>query len=204
MPYPNEHACRLKSPKSGADFRRKNNARRSGGKPLDIIYQRNAEGSMEEQAYRYPKGSWDAGEARSHCQKHGGSFEAAKDTAIRMLKADDEKQIVYGIVFEPDFIDADEEYINKDDIEDAAHSYMIKLRRTSTRCHQKLSHQIDIDDKTDIVESYVAPVDFEWNGETVKEGTWIIAMKIHDKDLWKECKDTITGFSAGGFAREVS
>jgi hypothetical protein len=202
MPYPNEHACRIKQPKEGADFRRTNGAREHSGKKYDVIYQRVGE-AMTEQAYRYPKGSWSAGEARTHCTSHNGSFESAKDTAFKMLKADDEKQIVYGVIFEPDTIDSDDEFVGKDDIEDAAHNYMIKMRRNSGECHQKLSHEINIDDKSDVVESYVAPVDFEWNGELIKEGTWIVGMKIHDKDLWKECKDSITGFSAGGFASEV-
>ena len=33
--------------------------------------------TMTEQAYRYPKTSWSASQARSHCSEHGGRFEAA-------------------------------------------------------------------------------------------------------------------------------
>lgn len=78
MPYPNEHACRLRSPGDfqSASFRR--TTRRSGGKAYDVIMARPQGASgMAEQAYRYPIGSWTAAEARAHCHEHGGSFEAA-------------------------------------------------------------------------------------------------------------------------------
>jgi len=77
---------------------------------------------------------------------------------------------------------------------------MIRLRRFGQTCHQKLSHTLEIDHKTDIIESYIAPVDFEHGGEIIKQGSWIVAMKIWDKDLWKQTKEEIVGFSAGGTA----
>ena len=128
------------------------------------------------------------------------------DTAIKMFKSNDEKQIVYGVVFEPDFIfEADsnfkeEQTISKEHIEEAAHNYLIKLRREGELSHQKLSHGQGIDHATDIVESSIVHVDFKMGDELIKEGSWIIGMKIYDKELWKETKDSITGFSAGGSA----
>jgi len=133
----------------------------------------------------------------------------AKDTALRLLKSDDEKQIVYGIVFEPDFVFDpdpsfdDEQTISKEEIEDSAHEYLINMRKGIFKSHQKLSHGKPIDHKTDIVESYLAPVNFEMDGASIKEGTWIVAMKIYDKDLWDQTKESITGFSAGGTAEII-
>jgi len=43
------------------------------------------EDTMTEQAYRYPKDDWGAGEARAHCQDHDGSFEAATADEPRAL-----------------------------------------------------------------------------------------------------------------------
>ena len=37
------------------------------------------ENTMTDQAYRYPKDTWEAAEARSHCKDHDGSFEAASE-----------------------------------------------------------------------------------------------------------------------------
>jgi hypothetical protein len=93
MPYPNEHACRLRQP-NGGKTRRKNGAREHNGKKYDVIYQESDDGSWEEQAYRYPKGTWGAAEARSHCKSHDGiTFEPASEgsamSAVRLLERDE-------------------------------------------------------------------------------------------------------------------
>jgi len=81
MPFPNEHACRLRDPGDfeADSFRR--TQREHEGKPYSVIMGRlEGEETMTEQAYRYPKDDWSAGEARSHCQDHDGSFEAAAES----------------------------------------------------------------------------------------------------------------------------
>lgn len=66
MPYPNEHACRLKEPIKGAETRRANGEREHNGKKYDVIYQKQKNGKWEDQAYRYPKKTWQATEAKKH------------------------------------------------------------------------------------------------------------------------------------------
>lgn len=82
MPYPNEHACRLKSPSKYSRFRRATR-KSGGGKIYSVIYGIIRQGKSEEQAYRYNKSSWSASEARSHCSRHGGRFEAARGTSAQ-------------------------------------------------------------------------------------------------------------------------
>lgn len=78
-PYPNEHACRVKSPDAfeSDSFRRV--TRDHEGKEYSIIMGRlKGETTMTTQAMRYPKDAWTAEAARAHCDSHeGGSFEAA-------------------------------------------------------------------------------------------------------------------------------
>lgn len=84
MPYPNEHACRLQPPGKFDEFARKKR-KASNGKVFSVIYgifQKAGKRTSAEQAYRYPKGSWTAAEARAHCKDHGGSFEAASTEMI--------------------------------------------------------------------------------------------------------------------------
>jgi len=79
MPYPNEHACRLQPPGKFDSFARQKR-KSSNGKIYSVIFgifRKGGKRTSQEQAYRYPKGSWKASEARSHCKGHGGSFEAA-------------------------------------------------------------------------------------------------------------------------------
>jgi len=82
MPYPNEHACRLREPgefKEGS-FRRIK--RKHNGKEYSVIVGKlKGEDSTTEQAYRYDKDVWDAQDAQSHCNDHKGTFEAALEDA---------------------------------------------------------------------------------------------------------------------------
>jgi HK97 family phage prohead protease len=87
-PYPNEHSCRLRSPDDfqADSFRR--TSRESDGKRYDVIMGRlKGETTMTEQAYRYPKDIWAAGEAKNHCKEHEGAFEAAMEEAIMGSKS---------------------------------------------------------------------------------------------------------------------
>lgn len=80
-PYPNEHACRLVEPsrclKGTENWGQQE--RKHDGKVYRVI-----RGVLKttkkwvDQAFRYPKATWDAGKARSHCKEYEGTFEAAK------------------------------------------------------------------------------------------------------------------------------
>lgn len=81
MPYPNEHACRLRDPGDfqADSFRRMK--RKHDGKTYSVIIGKlKGEDSTTEQAYRYAKDAWSASQARSHCNSHDGNFEAAGES----------------------------------------------------------------------------------------------------------------------------
>jgi len=71
MPFPNEHACRISSPGQFTRFRRNNSTN-----PHTIIGFKPGGGSGL-QSFRYPTSSWTVERARTHCQRHEGSFAAA-------------------------------------------------------------------------------------------------------------------------------
>jgi hypothetical protein len=82
MPYPNEHACRLRDPGDFMPNSFRRVTRKSAtkkGKQYSVIRGRlRGSGNWQDQAYRYSKGSWKSSEARSHCKSHKGkTFEAA-------------------------------------------------------------------------------------------------------------------------------
>jgi len=78
-PYPNEHACRLRSPDDFQEGSFRRTSRTHEGKKYSVIMGRlEGETTMTEQAYRYDKDTWEASEARTHCKGHDGKFEAAK------------------------------------------------------------------------------------------------------------------------------
>lgn len=119
---------------------------------------------------------------------------------LAMAKADDakaktEERFVYGIVLEPETIDAQQDIYSPEEIRNAAHAFMEKFRTIG------LMHKGAINDKVKILESFIAPADFEVEGAPVKAGTWVMAVKVLDDDLWTAIKSgDMTGFSIGGSA----
>ena len=69
--YPNEMSCRLKPP-TYSEYTR--GTRTSQGREYSIIFGRNEEGSLEQQAFRYNKKIWARTSAEAHCKRHKGQF----------------------------------------------------------------------------------------------------------------------------------
>ncbi|MBW2672593.1 MAG: hypothetical protein JRD89_04140, partial [Deltaproteobacteria bacterium] len=115
-----------------------------------------------------------------------------KEYHAAIIKADEEQRLVYGVVLEPDTVDTQGDTISADEIEAAAHRFLVKSRVVGDR-HSKRA-------KAEVVESYIAPMDFEWGGQKVKKGSWILGVHISDGRLWQAVKKgEYTGFSVGGF-----
>lgn len=116
---------------------------------------------------------------------------------IPIAKISKAKQIVYGIVLSPDEFDDEDDIISADEIEKTAHSFLVNSRVIGGMHEQPMDAAL--------VESYCAPVDFEltdtpYGPQKVKQGTWIIGVRINDKDEWQKVVDgEYQGFSVGGF-----
>jgi len=117
---------------------------------------------------------------------------------VRLLPIDkaEDKRVVFGIVLEPETVDSQGDVISEDEISNAAHVWLAELQ------DRGIMHQSIENDKLDIYESYLAPVDFDVNGQEVKKGSWLLMYHVKDGALWEEIKrGEFTGFSIGGFAR---
>lgn len=114
------------------------------------------------------------------------------ETDVRLLKRDEAQQIVYGVVYEPDVVDAHGDFMTADEIEKAAHVFLKEFRN--------VDKQHDFTSKVgEVIESYIAPADFELGGQTVTKGTWMMAVKVVD-DVWTGIqKGEFTGFSLAGY-----
>lgn len=113
---------------------------------------------------------------------------------VKVIKSDDEaERLVYGIVYEPDTIDAHGDFADAKTIEKAAHEFMLKYRQIDKK------HDF-VAGVGEVVESYIAPADMELNGETVKKGTWILTTKV-DEETWEAVKEgEFQGYSLAGIA----
>ncbi len=115
---------------------------------------------------------------------------------VTLLKSsNDEQRYVLGVVLEPETVDAQADIYSADEVRKSAHIFMAQFRNAG------LQHQTLVNDKVRIVESYLAPVDMELNGQVVKSGTWILGVIVDDDKIWADVKSgKITGFSIGGSA----
>lgn len=115
-----------------------------------------------------------------------------------IVQKDAAKQIVTGPVLVPDKPDREGDIVRKDNVESVAHDYL-------------RSHQQAVDEMHDgrprpehsVVESYLAPQDIEMGGETVKEGSWIVSVKLGDEAWEKVEAGEYQGFSIQGPARRI-
>jgi hypothetical protein len=127
--------------------------------------------------------------------KSAGQPTFQKEVKI-ITKADDAQQLVYGIVYEPDVPDAHDDYMTAEEIEKAAHQFMKDARNIDTQ-HNFVSGA------GEVVESYVAPANFEINGETIAKGSWVLVTKATD-EIWEQIqKGEITGYSMAGTAEAI-
>jgi hypothetical protein len=124
-------------------------------------------------------------------------------TLLPVRKEDVKKQIVYGVVLEPNVVDTQADFMRPDEIEKTAHGYLKKaIKGKATVSRKQHGPKAFFKDKPGIVpvESFIAPCDFTYDGnETVKKGTWVVAMLFEDPKEWEKVLDgTYTGFSIGG------
>lgn len=133
---------------------------------------------------------------------------------MEIIKADNDKRIVTGPVLVPENVDLQDDIISAEEIEKAAHNYLLKLSfhddqefmkklGLSGKSKRGFMH-VEFNRKIALVESYCAPCDMEINNRKIKTGTWVMSVKVFDDEAWNLVKaKKITGFSIGGRSRAV-
>jgi hypothetical protein len=119
-------------------------------------------------------------------------IQTAEEKQVPIFAATD-KQIVYGVVMEPDVTDSQGDRTTAETIERAAHAFMVRSRIVGDSHKAKAAAYP--------VESYIAPSDIEVAGQKVKAGSWIMGIYVADQKLWQAIKNgEYTGLSIGGRA----
>lgn len=120
------------------------------------------------------------------------NVEEFKPERVKVMKADEEKRLVYGIVMRPNVVDVHKDIISREELEKTAHYYLANKGVVGDR-HSKVA-------KVEVVESYIAPVSFKLGDGEVKEGDWVLVTHILDDDLWAKVKSgEYQAYSPGGF-----
>lgn len=111
---------------------------------------------------------------------------------IVMKSADDEKRIAYAAVLVPGEPDSDGDVVSAEKIEAVAHQWLEEYRNID------LMHTLSSASAA-VVESYLTPAEMEVGEYTLPAGTWVMASKIADDDIWQAVKNgDLTGYSIMG------
>lgn len=136
----------------------------------------------------------------------------------RILKTIDDQRIAKGPVLRPEVRDRQKSVVSAEEIQQAAHEFMIGLRKGETTSGYMHRDFHKADERFPIVESYITEVDMVVprenrklvSGESgegdiiVPAGSWVMAFKVLDDQVWEQIVSGVTkGFSIGGTAEIV-
>jgi len=139
--------------------------------------------------------------ADMECPECGAQMEgkAEKSTVMKIIKVDKKKQIVGGIIYEPDEIDSQGEFTDAEEIEKAMEKFMEKYATDTNRIrinHKGKRYHFPI------IECFQPEEDTKKGGEIIKKGAWWLEVKVTNPAIWKMIEDKeLEGFSMGGTAR---
>lgn len=124
-------------------------------------------------------------------------YMAESFTAEVPLWKGDREGKVYGVVLAPDREDVQKDVLDAEDIEKACHEFMVISRQADVQHSGEVT-------KADLIENYIAPVDFvvkmaDGTEETITKGSWVQAWQVHDPVVKQEIEEgKRTGFSIAG------
>ena len=116
-----------------------------------------------------------------------------------IIKIDKKKQMVGGVVYEPDEVDTQDDFATKEEIEKAMYRFMEKYATNTKRIrinHMGKKHFFPI------IESFVPDEDTIKGDQSLKKGAWWLMVKVTSDKIWKDIESgKLTGFSMGGTAK---
>jgi hypothetical protein len=110
-------------------------------------------------------------------------FGSTKNVEIAK-SVDIDKKMATFVVLAPEEVDAHGDIYSHDVVEDACYQY-------NEYCYKcNLEHMLMIDESTaEVIESYIAPVDFQLDETLIKKGTWLQTWKFNSDELWNQVKE---------------
>ncbi len=123
---------------------------------------------------------------------------------VPILKVNQEKRLLTGEVLIPDEVDAHNETITAEIIEQAAYDFLANFGREGGS-KMGLMHKMFGDIGIELVASGLVMQNTIIGGKRVKKGTWLMTVRVVSDSIWNQVKrGELTGFSIGGLARIVS
>ncbi len=129
-----------------------------------------------------------------------GEEDPPRSWDVPITKTDDEKRLIYGVVYSPGEVDSQGDHTDEAQIEKAAHLFM-KGSRTGQGVDKQ--HSFQAEDGVFVAESWIVK-DSDPVFPDEPEGSWAVAIKVEDDELWSAVKKgDIGGLSMGGVADQI-
>lgn len=114
---------------------------------------------------------------------------------IPLIKFDEEERLVYGVVLEPETVDSQGDIVSEIEIRKACWKFMEQYQQSD------VEHSLEVNPQIAVRECFVAPSDFEMNGQMVRKGSWVLGVGVYDDKVWSRVKKgELNGFSVYGRA----
>lgn len=149
------------------------------------------------------KCNWTMPDAKAWVEDHKPEKRAAaavrKGLNFQISKIEPKKQMVGGIIYEPDEVDTQNDYTTTEEITAARDRFMEKYGKDPKRI--KVMHK----GKAfyfPVIECFQPEEDTKKGNDVIKAGSWWMMLKITDPEIWGLIeKGELQGFSMGGRAR---
>ena len=105
-----------------------------------------------------------------------------ENTFIKQFKT--EERISVEILFRPNIPDLHGHWLSEETIQKGFES--AQRAKKEGRLKPNLFHLQDDDQSLEIVNEYLIPIDCVIGEQEVKKGTWVVEMKFHNEELWKQ------------------
>lgn len=120
---------------------------------------------------------------------------------VQILKSDTAQRYTLGVIYEPNVVDTQGDWMEAGDVEAACWDFMIGL--AAGECGVYVEHDDDSTTVGTVVECYIMPVAAEIGGQQIPQGSWMMAV-IWDDATWQMIQDgSLTGYSMGGVVDKV-
>lgn len=126
-------------------------------------------------------------------------FVEMKKTEIRLLKTETHNTITF-VALEPDVEDNNWDIASHDEVIKACHTFMINMQENWVTANINHVENTDIDvSDARFVESYILPMDMDFEEGTVSKWSWLVAIKFSDTLFDKIIAWEIIGISIEGW-----
>ena len=135
------------------------------------------------------KKDWTEDKAKKWYENFKETKIKSKEKAKKFFKVNEEKRIVYGVVYAPFEVDLQGDMMTPEAIEDMAYKFM--------EDYQSIDEMHTNKGMGVVLESFIAKTDFIFNGTKVTEGSWVLGTRAAKK-VWDKIKNgELVGYSIG-------